>query len=138
MKKSVKHCIGYTGQIPTNLDFRKFEKSAPSKIENLVEISVFFNETVIRPTSKRPSPHLRYWFFKAHRLVLVSDLFKWFQSDFFKNRLKLELFWVLLFFFIMTQKNLLILWYGGAASSFVPICSVFIIFVRPDSFRIYF
>ena len=39
---SVKNCIGYIGQIPKNHDFRKFEKPAPSKIEHLVEISMFF------------------------------------------------------------------------------------------------
>ena len=76
--------------------FENFEKSAPSKIENLVEISVFFNEMVIRPTNKVQETHLWYWFFKPDRLVKVSDFFKWFQSDFFKNRLKLEFFWVLL------------------------------------------
>ena len=89
MKKSVKNCIGYIGQINKHRDFRKFEKSAPSKIENLVEISVFFNEMVIRPTNKVQETHLWYWFFKPDRLVKVSDFFKWFQSDFFKNRLKL-------------------------------------------------
>ena len=76
--------------------FENFEKSAPSKIENLVEISVFFNEMVIRPTNKVQETHLWYWFFKPDRLVKVSDFLKWFQSDFFKNRLKLEFFWVLL------------------------------------------
>ena len=50
MKKSVKNCIGYIGQIPKNHDFRKFEKSAPSNIENLVEISMFFYDMVNRPT----------------------------------------------------------------------------------------
>ena len=54
VKKSAKNCIGYIGQTSKNRDFRKFEKSAPSKIENLVEISMFFNDRVIRPTSKRP------------------------------------------------------------------------------------
>ena len=54
MKKSAKNCIGYIGQTSKNRDFRKFEKSAPLKIENLVENSMFFNETVIRPTSKVP------------------------------------------------------------------------------------
>ena len=32
--------------------FKIFEKSAPSKIENLVEVSMFFNDMVIRPTNK--------------------------------------------------------------------------------------
>ena len=50
MKKNVKNCIGHIGQIPKNLDFRKFEKSAPSKIEKLVEISMFFYDRVKRPT----------------------------------------------------------------------------------------
>ena len=72
--------------------FENFEKSAPSKIENLVEISVFFNEMVIRPTNKVQETHLWYWFFQPDRLVKVSDFFKWFQSDFFKSRLKLEFF----------------------------------------------
>ena len=86
--------------------FENFEKSAPSKIENLVEISMFFNEMVIRPTNKVQETHLWYWFFKPDRLVKVSDFLKWFQSDFFKNRLKLEFFWVLLFwFFYTTCKN---------------------------------
>ena len=51
---------------------------------------------VIRRTNKVQETHLWYWFFKPDRLVKVSDFFKWFQSDFFKNRLKLEFFWVLL------------------------------------------
>ena len=72
--------------------FENFEKSAPSKIENLVDISMFFNEMVIRPTNKVQETHLWYWFFKPDRLVKVSDFLKWFQSDFFKNRLKLEFF----------------------------------------------
>ena len=97
MKKSVNNCIGYNGQTSTILDFPKFQRSAPSKIENLVEISMFFNEMVIRPTNKGQETHLWYWFFKPDRLVKVSDFFKWFQSDFFKNRLKLEFFWVLRF-----------------------------------------
>merc|ERR1711953_938630 len=54
MKKSAKNCIGYIGQTSKNRDVRKSEKSAPSKIENLVEVSMFFYEMVIRPTSKRP------------------------------------------------------------------------------------
>ena len=49
MKKSVNNCIGYNGQIPKHRDFRKFEKSAFSKIENLVDISMYFNDRVIRP-----------------------------------------------------------------------------------------
>ena len=48
------NCIGYIGQTTKNRDFRKFEKSAPSKIEFLFEISLLFNEMVFRPTSKRP------------------------------------------------------------------------------------
>ena len=79
--------------------FENFEKSAPSKIENLVEISVFFNEMVIRPTNKVQETHLWYWFFKADRLVKVSDVLKWFQSDvFFKIVWDYVSFWVLLFF----------------------------------------
>ena len=85
--------------------FENFEKSAPSKIENLVEISVFFNEMVIRPTNKVQETHLWYWFFKPDRLVKVSDFLKWFQSDFFKNRLKLEFFWVLLLSFSNANKK---------------------------------
>ena len=54
-------------------DFRRLEKSAPSKIEKLVEQIVCLNDMVIRPTSKSNKTHLRYWFFKAHRLVKVSD-----------------------------------------------------------------
>ena len=50
MKKSGKNCIGYIGQIPKNYDFRKFENSAPSKIENLIEISMIFYDMVNRPT----------------------------------------------------------------------------------------
>ena len=50
MKKSVNNCIGYIGQISKNLDFRKFEKSAPSNIEHLVEISMLFYDMVKRPT----------------------------------------------------------------------------------------
>ena len=61
---------------------------------------------VIRLTNKVHKTHLRYWFFKPDRLVKVSDFLKWFQSDLFKNRLKLDLFWVLLFwFFYTTCKN---------------------------------
>ena len=52
---------------------------------------------VIRPTNKGQETHLWYWFFKPDRLVKVSDFLKWFQSDFFKNRLKLEFFWVSLY-----------------------------------------
>ena len=58
----------------------------------------------MRPTSKSHKIHLRYWVFKAHRLVPVSDFLKWFQSDLVKHRLKLELFLVLRFLFIMNQK----------------------------------
>ena len=50
MKKSAKNCIGYIGQTSKNRDFRKFEKSAPSKIENLVNISMFLFDMVNRPT----------------------------------------------------------------------------------------
>ena len=56
MKKSVNNCIGYIGQIPKNHDFRKFETSAPSNIENLVEISMFFYDMVNRPTSGDLNP----------------------------------------------------------------------------------
>ena len=56
------------------------------------QISMLFNETAIGPTSKVPYFHRRYWLFKVHRLVKVSDFLKWFQSDFFKNRLKLYFF----------------------------------------------
>ena len=72
--------------------FENFEKSAPWKIVFLLKISMFFNEMVIRPTNKVQETHLWYWFFKPDRLVKVSDFFKWFKSDFFKTRLKLELF----------------------------------------------
>ena len=50
MKKSVTNCIGYIGQIPKSRDFRKSEKSASSKIENIVEISMVFYDMVNRPT----------------------------------------------------------------------------------------
>ena len=53
-KESAKNCTGYIGQTSKNRDFRKIEKSAPSKIENLVEIELLFNEMVMCPTSKRP------------------------------------------------------------------------------------
>ena len=46
-----KNCIGYIGQTPKNRDFRKFEKSAPPKIEHLVEISMLFYDRVIRRAS---------------------------------------------------------------------------------------
>ena len=51
MKKSVNNYIGYIGQIHENRDFRKSEKSAPSNIEHLVEISLFFYDVVNRPAS---------------------------------------------------------------------------------------
>ena len=50
MKKNVKNCIGCIGQIPKDHDFRNSEKSAPSKIENLVENLMFFYDRVNRPT----------------------------------------------------------------------------------------
>ena len=56
MRISVKNCIGYTGQIPKNHDFRNIEKSAPSKIEILVEISMLFYDMVNRPTSGDLNP----------------------------------------------------------------------------------
>ena len=46
MSKSVKNCIGYIGQIVRNRGVRKFEAYAPSKIENLVEISMLFYDMV--------------------------------------------------------------------------------------------
>ena len=52
VKILAKNCTGYNGKKSKNRDFRKFRKSAPWKIENLVEISMFFNEMVIRPTNK--------------------------------------------------------------------------------------
>ena len=57
MKKSVKNCIGYIGQIPKNRDFRKFEKSAPSKIEKIIEFSMLFMtwSTVQRLETLTPS-----------------------------------------------------------------------------------
>ena len=58
VKILAKNCIGCNGQKLKNRDFRKFRKSAPWKIENLVEISVFFNEMVIRPTNKVQETHL--------------------------------------------------------------------------------
>ena len=73
MKKSVNNCIGYIGQIPSNHDFRKFEKSVPSKIENLPEISMFSYDVVNRPTYGDLNPIFDTDFSKAHRLVLVSD-----------------------------------------------------------------
>ena len=88
-----------------NARFSKISKIRTWKIENLVEISMFFNEMVIRPTNKVQETHLWYWFFKPDRLVKVSDFFKWFQNDFFKNRLKLKLFWVSLYWlFYITCK----------------------------------
>ena len=54
MKKSFKNCIGYIGQIFKNRDFRKSEKSAPSNIEHLVEISMFVYDMVNRPTYGDP------------------------------------------------------------------------------------
>ena len=42
MKLLAKNCIGYIGQIIQNRDVRKFEKSAPSKIEIFVEFTMFF------------------------------------------------------------------------------------------------
>ena len=56
MKKSANNCIGYIGQTSQNRDVRKFEKSAPSKIENLVETSMFFYDMVNRPTSGDLNP----------------------------------------------------------------------------------
>ena len=50
MNIQAKNCIGYIGQTLKDLDFHKFEKSAPSKIENLVELSLFFHDVVNRPT----------------------------------------------------------------------------------------
>ena len=38
--------------------FSKISKNPPSKIEHLVEISMFFNEMVIRPTNKVQETHL--------------------------------------------------------------------------------
>ena len=89
MKKSVNDCIGYIGQIPKNHDFRKLEKSALSKIEILVEISMFFNDMVNRPTSGGLKPIFDTEFFKARSMLPVSEFFIQFQSDFFKHRLKL-------------------------------------------------
>ena len=40
----------WDGEIAKNQDFRKIEKSAPSKIENQVEISMVFYDMVNRPT----------------------------------------------------------------------------------------
>ena len=103
---SIKNYVEWWVQTFGTPDFRKFRKSAPWKIENLVEISMFFNEMVIRPTNKVHWTHLWYWFFKPDRLVKVSDFLKWFQSDFFKNRLKLELFLSFAFLiFYTTCKN---------------------------------
>ena len=85
--------------------FENFEKSAPSKIENLVEISMFFNEMVIRPTNKVQETHLWYWFFKPDRLVKVSDFLKWFQSDFFNIWLKPYFFLVPLLLIYICLKS---------------------------------
>ena len=51
MKKSVKSCIGYIGQIPKNRDVRTFEKSAPLNVEHLVEISKFQHPETLTPSS---------------------------------------------------------------------------------------
>ena len=56
MKKSANNCIGYIGQTTQNHDFWNFEKSAPPKIENLVEISLFFYDKVIRRASGDLNP----------------------------------------------------------------------------------
>ena len=72
--------------------FENFENPHPGKSCFSSKISMFFNEMVIRPTNKVQETHLWYWFFKPDRLVKVSDFFKWFQNDFFKNRLKLDFF----------------------------------------------
>ena len=117
--------------------FENFEKSAPSKIENLVEISMFYNEMVIRPTNKMQETHLWYWFFKLDRLVKVSDLFKWFQSDFFKSRLKLEFVWVLLLFIFEKSKIVVnpMVW---RCREFFFYNMFDLFFNRPDIFRILF
>ena len=93
-----------------NARFSKISKIRTLEIENLVEISMIFNEMVIRPTNKVQGTHLWYWFFKPDRLVKVSDFLKWFQSDFFKNRLKLNFFLsfatdFFFWFFYTTCKN---------------------------------
>ena len=94
MKKSVNNCIGYMGQIPKNHDVRKFEKSAPSKIEIFVEISMFFYDMVNRPASRDLKPIFETDFSRRARWYQFPIFV--YQSDFFKNRLKLKFFkfWV--------------------------------------------
>ena len=108
MKKRVNNCTGYIGQIQKNRDFRKFEKSAPSNIEHLVEISMFFMtwSTVQHPETLTPSSIL---IFKAHRLVPVSDLFIRFQRDFYKHPQKLQLFFLV---FICLLKDICVVKIG--------------------------
>ena len=56
VKVLAKNCIGDIGQIHKDRDFRRFGKSAPSKIENHVEISMFSYDMVNRPTSRDLNP----------------------------------------------------------------------------------
>ena len=48
--------LGAAASIHPRMLFRKFEKSAPSKIENLIEYSIFFYDMVNRPTSRDLNP----------------------------------------------------------------------------------
>ena len=79
MTKSVKNCIGYIGQIPKNHDFRKIEKSAPSKIEILVEISMFFMtwSTVQHPETLTPSSILIFQGASVGTLRLFKVVPEW-------------------------------------------------------------
>ena len=98
MKKSVKNCIGYIGQISKNHDVRKFEKSAPSKIENLVDISMFFYDRANRPASGDLNPIFDTDF--SRRIGCYwSPIFymvpEWFLQIFAKSRVFFSEFWFL-------------------------------------------
>ena len=107
---------GSTGSVPltgsTSSDSDRFEFQVPGWVPlfpgdprkpNMSSKFHFFmtGSTVHYTETLTPSS---ISFLKAHRLVRVSDFLKWFQSDFFKNRLKLECFRVLQLFIYKNQK----------------------------------
>ena len=54
------NCVEGWVQTSETRDFRRFEQSAPSEIEKLIEKQIILHGTVIRPTSKSDQTHLRY------------------------------------------------------------------------------
>ena len=103
MKKSVKNSIGCIGQIPKHRDFRKFEKSAPSKIEHLVEFSMFLFMTWSTVQHMETLTSSSILIFQGALVATSFRFFIWFQRDFFKNQLKLKFFRV--FNFLLKRKK---------------------------------